>query len=42
MMGHRDVFLHVGDQVRVQAPNGKWVAPIVTGKSTFHLFLILC
>ncbi|KAG6836212.1 hypothetical protein H0H93_010271 [Arthromyces matolae] len=30
-MGHRDVFLHVGDQVRVQAPNGEWVAPIVTG-----------
>ncbi|RDB30692.1 hypothetical protein Hypma_005902 [Hypsizygus marmoreus] len=30
-MGHRDVFLHVGDQVRIQAPNGKWVAPIVTG-----------
>ncbi|KAG6873655.1 hypothetical protein C0995_012588 [Termitomyces sp. Mi166 len=29
-MGHRDVFLHVGDQVRVQAPNGQWVAPIVT------------
>ncbi|KAG6877200.1 hypothetical protein C0993_009493 [Termitomyces sp. T159_Od127] len=31
MMGHHDVFLHVGDQVRVQAPNGQWVAPIVTG-----------
>ncbi|KAG6918406.1 hypothetical protein DXG01_014811 [Tephrocybe rancida] len=31
MMGHRDVFLHVGDQVRVQAPGGQWVAPIVTG-----------
>ncbi|KAF8068741.1 heterokaryon incompatibility protein HET-C [Lyophyllum atratum] len=31
MMGHREVFLHVGEQVRVQAPNGKWVAPIVTG-----------
>ncbi|KAJ3563144.1 hypothetical protein NP233_g9128 [Leucocoprinus birnbaumii] len=27
-MGHQEVFLHVGDQVRVQAPNGKWVAPI--------------
>lgn len=23
--------MHVGDQVRIQAPNGKWVAPIVTG-----------
>lgn len=31
MMGHGHVFLHVGDNVRVQAPNGKWVAPIVTG-----------
>ncbi|KAJ6470669.1 heterokaryon incompatibility protein Het-C-domain-containing protein [Mycena vitilis] len=30
-MGHHDVFLHVGDQVRIQAPNGKWVAPLVTG-----------
>ncbi|KAF8889646.1 heterokaryon incompatibility protein Het-C-domain-containing protein [Infundibulicybe gibba] len=30
-MGHTDVFVHVGDQVRIQAPGGKWVAPIVTG-----------
>jgi hypothetical protein len=30
-MGHQNVFMHVGDQVRVQAPNGKWVAPLVTG-----------
>ncbi|KAK7044758.1 heterokaryon incompatibility protein Het-C-domain-containing protein [Favolaschia claudopus] len=30
-MGHNEVFLHVGDQVRIQAPNGKWVAPLVTG-----------
>ncbi|KAK7041417.1 hypothetical protein VNI00_009283 [Paramarasmius palmivorus] len=30
-MGFHDVFPHVGDQVRIQAPNGKWVAPIVTG-----------
>lgn len=30
-MGHQEVFTHVGDSVRVQAPNGKWVAPIVTG-----------
>ncbi|KAF7360302.1 hypothetical protein MVEN_00759700 [Mycena venus] len=30
-MGHHEVFLHVGDQVRIQAPNGKWVAPLVTG-----------
>jgi Heterokaryon incompatibility protein Het-C len=30
-MGHHNVFTHVGDQVRVQAPGGKRVAPIVTG-----------
>ncbi|KAI0642699.1 heterokaryon incompatibility protein Het-C-domain-containing protein [Trametes meyenii] len=30
-MGHNDIFLHVGDQVRVQGRNGKWVAPLVTG-----------
>ena len=30
-MGHSEVFLHVGDQVRIQAPGGKWVAPLVTG-----------
>ncbi|KAJ3882179.1 Het-C-domain-containing protein [Lentinula edodes] len=30
-MGHHDVFTHVGDQVRVHAPGGKLVAPIVTG-----------
>lgn len=36
-MGHNEVFLHVGDQVRIQAPNGKWVAPLVTG-----VFLLRC
>ena len=30
-MGHTEVFSHVGDRVRVQAPNGKYVAPLVTG-----------
>ncbi|KAJ8474187.1 hypothetical protein ONZ45_g16038 [Pleurotus djamor] len=30
-MGHRDVFAHVGDHVRIQAPNGRSVAPLVTG-----------
>jgi hypothetical protein len=30
-MGHSDVFVHVGDHVRLQAPNGKYVAPLVTG-----------
>ena len=33
-MGHQDVFVHVGDQVRIQTPNGRWVAPIVTGTFT--------
>ncbi|TFK72137.1 Het-C-domain-containing protein [Pluteus cervinus] len=30
-MGHNGVFPHVGDSVRVHAPNGKSVAPLVTG-----------
>lgn len=30
-MDHHDVFVHVGDHVRLQAPNGKSVAPLVTG-----------
>jgi hypothetical protein len=30
-LGHQQVFVHVGDQVRIHAPNGKTVAPIVTG-----------
>ena len=30
-MGYEKVFTHVGDGVRIQAPNGKLVAPIVTG-----------
>lgn len=34
-MGHGDVFVHLGDAVRVRAHNGKMVAPIVTGGS-FH------
>jgi hypothetical protein len=31
MFGHRDVFVHMGDAVRIQAPGGKMVAPLVTG-----------
>jgi hypothetical protein len=34
-MGHQHVFVHVGDNVRIQAPSGKWVAPIVTGLPVF-------
>ncbi|KZT69926.1 Het-C-domain-containing protein [Daedalea quercina L-15889] len=30
-MGYTDVFVHVGDRVRIQAPDGKSVAPLVTG-----------
>ncbi|KAG2041178.1 Het-C-domain-containing protein [Suillus americanus] len=30
-LGHTNVFVHVGDAVRVRAHNGKMVAPIVTG-----------
>ncbi|TRM63671.1 heterokaryon incompatibility protein Het-C-domain-containing protein [Schizophyllum amplum] len=30
-MGHNQVFTHVGDGVRIQAPNGRHVAPLVTG-----------
>ncbi|KAL5523319.1 hypothetical protein ACEPAF_1586 [Sanghuangporus sanghuang] len=30
-MGHTHVFVHVGDRVRIQAPNGKYVAPLITG-----------
>lgn len=32
-MGFTQVFLHVGDNARIQAPGGKWVAPLVTGSS---------
>ena len=33
-MGHTHVFVHVGDRVRVQAPNGKYLAPLITGVDT--------
>lgn len=31
-LGHQQVFCHVGDQVRIRAPNGRMVAPLVTGR----------
>lgn len=31
-MGHAQVFTHVGDQVRINAPNGRRVAPLITGE----------
>ncbi len=42
-MGYNDVFVHVGDQVRIQASNGKWVAPLVTGTyitERRHMFIL--
>ena len=41
-MGHHDVFMHVGDHVRIHAPNGKSVAPIVTGTGLLYLRPSLC
>lgn len=38
MMGHHDVFTHVGDQCRIQAPGGKQVSPLVTGAVTVKRF----
>jgi hypothetical protein len=35
-MGYEGVFTHVGDGVRIQAPNGKSVAPIITGMSSLE------
>jgi len=32
-MGYTDVFTHVGEAVRIQAPDGRMVAPVVTGRS---------
>jgi hypothetical protein len=31
-MGHHHVFTHVGDSVRIRAPNGNTVSPLVTGE----------
>ena len=39
-MGHKNVFVHVGDHVRLQTPNGKVVAPIVTGDYLEIMFSI--
>lgn len=39
-MGHQRVFVHVGDNVRIQAPGGKWVAPIVTGVFVGFSFVV--
>ncbi|KAF9781333.1 heterokaryon incompatibility Het-C, partial [Thelephora terrestris] len=30
-MGHTEVFTHVGDDVKIKAPDGRMVAPVVTG-----------
>lgn len=31
-MGHTKVFTHVGDAVRIRAPDGRMVTPVVTGR----------
>ena len=31
-MGYTQVFTHVGGAVRVQTPDGRMVAPVVTGR----------
>ena len=31
-LGHHQVFVHIGDHVKVRAPNGRDVAPLVTGE----------
>jgi hypothetical protein len=33
-MGHTEVFTHVGDAVKIQAPDGRMVTPVVTGRSS--------
>ena len=35
-MGYHNVFLHVGDSVRIQARNGRMVAPLVTGTAALR------
>lgn len=37
-LGHTQVFTHVGDAVRIKAPNGKFVPPIVTGMFRLAVF----
>ena len=32
-MGHTEVFTHVGEAVKIQAPDGRMVSPVVTGGS---------
>lgn len=39
-MGYRDVFVHVGDHVRIQSPGGNMVAPIVTGDWNYVVYLL--
>ena len=34
-MGYTNVFTHVGEAVRIQAPDGRVVAPVVTGRPFF-------
>jgi hypothetical protein len=38
-MGHTQVFTHVGDAVKIQAPNGKMVSPLITGELVLPCFV---
>lgn len=40
-MGHTEVFTHVGDAVRIRAPDGRMVAPVVTGRPSPHKTVLL-
>ena len=35
-LGHHQVFVHVGDHVRIRTPHGKTVAPLVTGENLLY------
>lgn len=39
-MGHTKVFTHVGEAVRVEAPDGRMVAPVVTGRSFLQVIAL--
>lgn len=41
-MGHTEVFTHVGDAVRIRAPDGRMVIPVVTGRFIPFRTILLC
>jgi hypothetical protein len=40
-MGHTEVFTHVGDAVKIQAPDGRVVTPVVTGRPSDLMTTVL-